>query len=222
MFARSAAWQLRSLLMRPQPQRRARGEARREQIISEALRVFAEHGYRNASAAEIAERCGLSQPGLWHYFPNKDALLTAALAHRDQNDLARFGHDLPLRGADGLRRLVTLIEAKEQAPDLVRLFTVVAGESVTVDHPARDWAVRRHRTMRLHAAAALEGGVANGEFRSGIDIPAIASQVVATIDGLQLQWLLDPEEIELAAVFETYIESLIDCLTVTNDTEETG
>lgn len=198
--------------MRPQPQRRARGEARREQIISEALAVFAEHGYRNASAAEIAERCGLSQPGLWHYFPNKDALLTAALAHRDQADLDRFGHDLPLHGADALRRLVTLTEANEQVPELVRLFTVVAGESVTVDHPARDWAVRRYRNMRSHVVVALEGGIANGEFRSDIDIPAIAGQVVATLDGLQLQWLLDPGEVELTTVFNAYIENLIDYL----------
>ncbi|MGW4352559.1 helix-turn-helix domain-containing protein [Nocardia sp. NPDC004582] len=34
---------------------------------------------RSTSIAEIAERCGLSQPGVLHYFPNKAVLLSAAL-----------------------------------------------------------------------------------------------------------------------------------------------
>ncbi|MGY2061863.1 TetR/AcrR family transcriptional regulator, partial [Nocardia gipuzkoensis] len=62
----------------------SRGEARKERILEVALKTFAENGFRGASIAEIADRCGLSQPGLLHHFPTKAALLSAVLDYRDR------------------------------------------------------------------------------------------------------------------------------------------
>ncbi|MFF3148912.1 TetR/AcrR family transcriptional regulator, partial [Streptomyces sp. NPDC057927] len=52
---------------------RARSEERRAEIVRAALEVIAERGYRGASMASVAERVGLTQQGLLHYFPTKDA-----------------------------------------------------------------------------------------------------------------------------------------------------
>ncbi len=207
--------------MTPQPRRRLRGEQRREQIIDESLRVFAEQGYRNASTAEIAERCGLSQPGLWHYFPNKAALLTAVLAQRDLRDLERFAAGERLRGVGALRRLQVLVRANESVPGLVQLFTVVSGEAVTADHPAREWATRHYRALRDRLVEALREGIDDGELRADLDVAALAGQIVATIDGLQLQWLLDPERVDMAAFFDDYIEGLIARIRV-EDSDDSG
>lgn len=194
--------------MTPHPQRRRRGEDRREQIIDQALASFAENGYHNSSIAEIAARCGLSQPGLLHYFPNKASLLAAVLDYRDRLDYDRLGMNRQLRGKDALQQLVRLVEHNMHVPGLVQLFTVVTSEAVTADHPARAWVVDRYRILETYLADALEGGITDGTFRPDIDPPAVARQISAMMDGLQLQWLLDPDRVDMADLFRTYIDDL--------------
>ena len=53
-----------------------------EEILHAASDLFAEHGYRGASLALIAERVGMSTPGLLHHFPTKEHLLIDLLALR--------------------------------------------------------------------------------------------------------------------------------------------
>ncbi|QIS20490.1 TetR/AcrR family transcriptional regulator [Nocardia terpenica] len=188
---------------------RPRGDARKERILDVALKTFADNGFRGASIAEIAERCGLSQPGLLHHFPTKAALLAAVLAHRDGVDRDRLGFDEELRGPAALHRLVRLVEYNVHVPGLVRLFTVVSGEAVTADHPAHDWATNRYRTLQEWLGAALAAGIADGTVRPDTDATAVARQVFAMMDGLQLQWLLEPEAVDMAALFGAYIDDLI-------------
>ena len=44
----------------------SKGRAKRAEILSEAVRVFAESGYRGGSLKEIADRVGLSQAGYYN------------------------------------------------------------------------------------------------------------------------------------------------------------
>ncbi|MGW4246504.1 TetR/AcrR family transcriptional regulator [Nocardia sp. NPDC004722] len=195
--------------MTPHPRRRRRGEERREQIIDEALKAFADNGYHNTSVAEIAERCGLSQPGLLHYFPNKPALLSAVLDYRDRLDYDRLGFDQRLHGKDALLRLAQLVDHNMHVPGLVRLFTVLTSEAVTADHPAHEWALRRYRLLETYLSSALRAGIEDGSIRAEIDPAVVARQVFAMMDGLQLQWLVDPETVDMAALFRAYIDELI-------------
>ncbi|MEU6583364.1 TetR/AcrR family transcriptional regulator [Nocardia sp. NPDC046763] len=195
--------------MTPHPRRRRRGDDRREQIIDEALKAFADNGYRSTSIAEIADRCGLSQPGLLHYFPNKAALLSAVLDYRDRLDHDRLGFDQQLRGKDALVRLAQLVDHNMHVPGLVRLFTVLTSEAVTADHPAHRWALNRYRLLPDYLAGALQAGIDDGTIRKDIDPAAIARQVFAMMDGLQLQWLMDPDTVDMAALFRAYVDELI-------------
>ncbi len=43
--------------------------------LAAALSTFVEHGYHGTSIRDIASRAGLSVPGLYHYYPSKQALL---------------------------------------------------------------------------------------------------------------------------------------------------
>lgn len=56
----------------------AHRDARRAQIISAAQRVFARVGYGHASMTDIFEEAGLTAGGVYGYFPDKRALLSAA------------------------------------------------------------------------------------------------------------------------------------------------
>ncbi|MDX3800801.1 TetR family transcriptional regulator C-terminal domain-containing protein [Streptomyces sp. AK04-3B] len=54
--------------------------------------------------------------------------------------------------------------------------------------------------------------MASGELRPDIDADRIARQVIAVMDGLQPQWLLDPESVDMVADFRAYIDDLVDSL----------
>ncbi len=51
----------------------------REEVLENALRVFAKMNYEKASLVTIAQACGLSKPGLIYYYPFKKDLFVAVV-----------------------------------------------------------------------------------------------------------------------------------------------
>lgn len=51
----------------------------RESLLKAALKLFAEHGSRGATTRRIAQEAGVNEVTLFRHFPNKQALLHAAL-----------------------------------------------------------------------------------------------------------------------------------------------
>ena len=74
----------------------------------------------------------------------------------------------------------------------MRLYTVLAAESVTAQHPAQDWFRGRYQGLRVLVVEALDEAQAAGEVSADVDTETTARVIVATMDGLQLQWLLEP------------------------------
>jgi AcrR family transcriptional regulator len=50
-------------------------------ILDSALERFMGHGFHGTTIRQIAERVGLSVPGLYHHYPSKQALLVALMSH---------------------------------------------------------------------------------------------------------------------------------------------
>ena len=189
------------LLTMTHPRRRARPEQRRAEILAAALEVFAERGYRGASLAAVAEKVGLTQQGLLHYYPSKDALLIEVLRRRDEIDSGVFS---PAHTFSQIEQLVALNAAR---PGLVQSFTVLSAESVTEGHPANPFFVERYARVRALIAEAIRTEL-------GDDLPAsltpeqASSLLIAVMDGLQLQWLLHPEEIDMPQLVHAFTQLL--------------
>jgi AcrR family transcriptional regulator len=168
---------------------------------------MATNGYQGSSLAGIAAEAGMTTAGLLHYFPSKEQLLIAVLVERDHIDGARH-HLRDFQGLAALDRLVQLVGYNANVAGVVRAFTVLMGEAVGEGHPAREWFERRYPRRRNNIAAALRGGIDSGEIRPDVDCDAIAAEIIAMMDGLQVQWLLHPDQIDLAAVFAHYIDGV--------------
>ncbi|MES2264987.1 MAG: TetR/AcrR family transcriptional regulator [Pseudomonadota bacterium] len=54
--------------------RRLAPEEREQQIVAKAIKYFATHGF-SASTRDLAKEIGVTQPLLYRYFPNKEALV---------------------------------------------------------------------------------------------------------------------------------------------------
>ncbi|MBI2071990.1 MAG: TetR/AcrR family transcriptional regulator [Gemmatimonadetes bacterium] len=59
------------------PRVRAKRRRRRAEILQAALRAFRERGYHATTLDDIAHRLGLRKTALYHYFPDKEAILYA-------------------------------------------------------------------------------------------------------------------------------------------------
>lgn len=81
---------------------------RRDQILSEAGRLFAAHGFHGVTVADIGAACGISGPALYKHFVSKEAMLAEMLVSVSEQLLAagreRVGQ---AHGpADALQRLI--------------------------------------------------------------------------------------------------------------------
>ncbi|HET9383945.1 MAG TPA: TetR/AcrR family transcriptional regulator [Gemmatimonadales bacterium] len=63
------------------PHVRAKRRRRREEILHSALRAFRARGYHATTLEDIAAELGMRSAALYHYFPDKDAILYAC--HRE-------------------------------------------------------------------------------------------------------------------------------------------
>ncbi|MFJ1604050.1 TetR/AcrR family transcriptional regulator [Streptomyces sp. NPDC088253] len=179
---------------------RARSEERRAEIVRAALEAIAERGYRGASMASVAERVGLTQQGLLHYFPTKDALLVAVLKERDQWDAVpdtQWRVDL----------LASLVEYNAMRPGIIQTFSALLGESVTEGHPAREYFTERYARVRASMAAVLRAEYGE-RLPNGLTPERTAPLLVAVMDGLQFQWLLDPESVDMPGAFRDFLALL--------------
>lgn len=179
---------------------RIRSEERRAEIVRAALEVIAERGYRGASLAAVAERVGLTQQGLLHHFPTKEALLVAVLKERDQWDAvpdSRWRVDL----------LASLVEYNAMRPAIIQTFSALLGESVTEGHPAREYFTERYQRVRASMAAVLRTEYGD-RLPNGLTPERTAPLLVAVMDGLQYQWLLDPESVDMPGAFRDFLALL--------------
>lgn len=189
----------------------AKGRARREEILETARALFGEVGYRSASLREIAARCGISHPGLLHHFPTKEALLEAVLVRRDAVSEERFGV-VRARGARALQALVRIVAANAAEPGEVELFCVLSAEATAPDHPAHRYFADRYEVTRANAERSLREAAEDGDLRAGVDPAVHARVLVAVMDGLQVQWLLDragPDPTDMPAALHAHLSTLL-------------
>ena len=173
--------------------RRTRGPsastpARRAEIVRAASASIAEHGYERASLRDIAARANVTHAALLRHFASKDELLLAALAQRDEDDeeLARriMGSKVPAEQV-----LSTVLREEFAHPDQQRNWLAIAVAATNPDHPAHDFFIERRERIRAHLSSGRLGTAHDSE---ELTADEKVTMVMAMVDGLRIQALLDP------------------------------
>ncbi|MBF6135757.1 TetR/AcrR family transcriptional regulator [Nocardia otitidiscaviarum] len=154
--------------------------ARRQEILDAAVRVFARKGFAASRIDDVAAAAGIAKGSVYLYFDSRDALLEAAFEQYSAEALAAVQ-----RAVDGDA------PALDRLAELVRgVFEVLAG---TPDHArilfdlwATDYMKDVYREQRRVIAGLL------AEIRPDLG-EAHATVIVGVIEGVLLQWLVDPD-----------------------------
>jgi AcrR family transcriptional regulator len=186
---------------------------RREEILREATRLFSTYGFRGTSLSSVAEAVELTEPGLLHYFPSKVKLLQGVLEYREQEDEKKYlgmvdRENVDLAGV--MEALEILVSENERVPELIRLFTVLVGESIREGHPSHDFFVNRYAHVRQQFAQVLAHLSETGQLEPDRDLDRLGPIIIAVMDGLQIQWLLDPENVGMSESFELFTKMIVD------------
>jgi AcrR family transcriptional regulator len=182
----------------------AKGVARRQEVLDVALDVLAANGLRHSTLQEIAERVGLTRPGLLHYFGTREDLLVAVLQARHERDSeqgSRLGGSL----AD---HVVHGVLAQHETPGLVRLDAAMAAEATDPTHPAHLYFRGRSRALEGLYVTAIEREIEAGLVDPDVDAALAAQQVNSLVDGLHVQWLIDPS-VDVGAVLRDALARLL-------------
>ena len=183
--------------------RQARGARRRQQILDAAVELFAAKGYRGTGLAELADRVGMTGTGLLYYFDTKERLLREVVAERDRAD------QLDPVGELTLASLRELGRHNVETALLTRLYAVLGAESFDPGEPLHDFFVARYEMARAFARDILRADIAAGRVRPEVDVDQLALEVIATLMGLEIQWITDPARIDLAQATDAYVERLV-------------
>jgi AcrR family transcriptional regulator len=167
---------------------------RRQQILDSAIALLAQRGVDRASLRTIGEAIGVSHTALRHYFSSRDELLVEAYRAHE----ARVASDPRPTGESAVGPIVEAAERNRSIPGLVELYATLTTDALQQQHAVtREFVRDRFRTLRAGLAASIESGQRAGRVAADIDPPDAAALVIAASDGLQIQWLLDPDAVDV-------------------------
>jgi AcrR family transcriptional regulator len=196
--------------MTTQTRKRVRGkpEARREQILAEALRLIGRRGYYGFSIRELAQRCQLTDPGVLHYFGSKEKLLIALLEDCDRRGaetvraMTGVSAETDAFTFDQVRDIFrAIVERNRAQPELVRLYAMLRAEAMNADHPAHAFFMGRQAKVLENFAFPLEDYVP--------DARSTALQLLSIMWGLEMEWMRAEQAFDLLAEWDRAFERLV-------------
>jgi AcrR family transcriptional regulator len=196
------------------PPRRRRGQETQGLLMEAALGVFARSGYDRATVDEIVRQAGFSKGAFYVHFETKEDLFWAMLEERISRQQEAFrqavGPTQPL--ADNVRTILSgVFGLLREDPLWGSLFMEFAA------HASRNEKVRQrlaamYQRWRELIVAILSASRDAGRVRKDIDLPFLATVLIATVEGSVMQSHLAPEVVRLEEMVEPLTRTLSEWL----------
>ncbi|MGH8197951.1 MAG: TetR family transcriptional regulator C-terminal domain-containing protein [Steroidobacteraceae bacterium] len=197
---------------KPRYKRRVASE-RRDSLVEAAIESLKHHGHEGLSVRRIAAEAGVSIGLINHHFPNKDTLVAESYRTFSQRLTDSFEAAVEAAGADPRARLRAFFRAVFSRPNLdPQVLTVwvvfwgllqVSPEMRAVhDEEGRGYGDLLGKLLKDFAKE-------SGRLRFDVRLATIG--LTALLDGLWLEWCLDPQNFrpaEAAALCEVWIDKL--------------
>jgi AcrR family transcriptional regulator len=185
-------------LARPDRARQRRGVRTEQAIIDATVKLLAARGIHGTSLDAVAEEVGVAKSSiLWHFGSKEGLLLRVAemvfqlVAEGPAKEILALG-SFEQRLEATWRMFATAVR---EAPALRRLVMHLIFECVDERPELRERLRALYGGMRELFEAGLIGVLPDPDRRRRASVIA-----VATFDGIFLQWLLDPEAIDIEAL----------------------
>jgi TetR/AcrR family transcriptional regulator, transcriptional repressor for nem operon len=188
--------------MATQSKKSTRGEATRRRIVERSAAVFNRRGYSGTSMSELMAATGLEKGGLYRHFPSKQGLASAAFdyAWKAVNEPRRRGLE---DCATSLDKLQLLVKNFVEHPAVVPGGCPLLNTAVDSDDGNAVLRGKAHTALdqwRGGIAEIVREGQQSGELRQTLDPVAVATVVIATLEGAVMMSRLEKTREPLVAV----------------------
>lgn len=186
-------------------------EARRDDIMNAALRLFSDRGVEETTMSDIADDAGISAGAIYRYFPGKADLIQGCVLRVQEEAQARLAEarDQASSPLDLLERAGVAIVRDDSGfcgdPALMLEFGLRSSRDNEEWGPAfRDAAETTLAAIRL----SVERAQANGEIDSSLDAATIAVLLYALVPGVRVASLQVRAAHEGEAIIHLIVELL--------------
>jgi AcrR family transcriptional regulator len=188
-------------------------EARRNQILEAATKVFARMGFNRARMDDIVEESGLSKGALYWYFKSKDDIITAILDRlvgREATELRSMLDDpRPVREklTDFLQSAIADITRMRPLMPILIEFWGLQLRRKTIRQVIGKYYQQYFETL----TPVIQQGIDRGEFRP-MDAKQAAVAIGAIMEGTILLWATTPEFVDLEGDIQEGFNLVLDGL----------
>ena len=173
------------------------GVESRRRVLDAAEQLIAERGFEKTSIVEISRRSGVSRGSIPWHFTNKDGILLAVIERATERYFVEesLRDDPTIQGV--FARFAQLMRGVHG-----RLLFVALNQAITATGPVRAQYQEFYANERRKLDSWLDlEGVSSSPRRT-----ALASVILSTLLGAAVQWLVDPDGLDL----EQTVASLAD------------
>jgi len=171
-------------------------EARRDQILTAALKCFSRDGFHQTTTADVVNESGLSQGTLYLYFKSKDDLIVAIADDRHRREAAlnasAAGEHDPLQCILTLFRLYASHLSEAANADDFRVSVQGWAEALRNER-IKAGVLEGVRLARGALIRVIRRGQKRGTFSAKLDAAAAARLLIAIFQGFVLQAAWEPK-----------------------------
>src|SRR6202035_4042094 len=189
-----------------------KGEQTRRKIVEAAAPIFNKKGYEGSSLSELMEATGLKKGGIYRHFSSKEEL--AAEAFDYTWEAAWNARSLHLdEKANGIKKLKQLIANFVDYRSPVAGGCPILNTAIDADdgNPVlRARVVKALRSWVTRLQSIVKHAARRGETRPGVDPKAVATLIVASLEGALMMSRLERNDDALRRVqqhLNRYLES---------------
>lgn len=167
------------------------GQATRELILNVATEMLAEVGYYGITLRDLARRIGISHPAVIYHFPNKEAMVNAAITRFEEAcGIVEVSYDeesgeltpvrlIPQNYVEYALQLMRMSDLEQLNP-ILAFSAIIEYEAVKDSHPLYRYAQARRNLMADFLTSELMRLKADGTWQSSVE-PMFISQTILTL-----------------------------------------
>ena len=176
---------------------------RKNQIVRATVECITRYGYHNFSMQDVARAAGVSKGIIHYYFLNKDDLMMSVL-ERVVSDIEHVLHSDINAIKDPVKKLEIFIEVCFDVVRSTKEYYQVNMDfwtQINQKEAVRQVIAKHYVKFRKTCSDVLEEGIKGGVFKN-VNPQEYSSFIIATIDGISLQWLFDKEVFDYEKVIK--------------------
>lgn len=177
------------------------------ELVAAAHRVFARQGYHRTQMQAVADEAGVGKGTIYEYFRSKDQLFLAVFHQLIADVQAEM---LAIQKGPGTyeEKVALMLQRiferfREGRFDCFMVLDFIV-ESYFHEEKRESLAEIRaiYANVRAFVAQIIRAGQAEGAIRAELDAETHAAVLAGLLDGLILQWALNPEALDIARLAE--------------------